>query len=684
MMYHYKEALVREPDMYETVTRPEGNNKGHKTVYADVIGAFDIETSTVFDTDKHPHSFMYIWQYAVDDRVYYGRTWEDFKEFVTILEDRLPAETHLLTYTHNLSFEYTYLSGVFDIPRESVFPTSPRKILRVTIGKLDFRCSYFLSNMSLRKFLETEGVPTQKGEMDYKKVRFPWTELTEEEMSYCEADVRGLVEAIRHRMEKTGDDHYTIPYTSTGYVRREAKAVMRKVNAGKRDPYVYDSYEAYVELRNAFRGGNTHASRFWAAAGAVTDELIYSDDISSSYPYIIMSGRFPASKLRHINDERVRYDGGSVYVDDMIKSGYAVLFTVRLRDVVCHEDEHVPYIPDSKCLELTGATLDNGRVLSANVLTTTITDVDWEIIRRQYDYSDCETFNVWISRYGSLPQEYIDLVRSYFKGKTELKGVDDYLYGRKKALLNALYGLMAQQLLKPEILMSKDGILYEQDPADLKKTYYAEAHKAFLPYSAGVWLTAQARYRLQQAIWLVGDDFLYCDTDSVKHLHEYDFSVLGGDDTAYYDPSGEAHYCGVWERDAVYSEFQSMGAKKYVVRYAEDPVNKKKKWGKLEITIAGVGKVVGSKQLEEEGGINAFKKGLKFKTCGVDAVYNDDDDFELSVDRFPNLVYTEDRSVRVTRNVSLVDGDYTLGLSTGYDDLLNSIRAKRSVIDLSA
>lgn len=219
------------------------------------------------------------------------------------------------------------------------------------------------------------------------------------------------------------------------------------------------------------------------------------------------------------------------------------------------------------------------------------------------------------------------------------------------------------------ILMDENGILYEAPPEDMEEEYMKNAKKCFMPYSWGVWLTAHARKLLQTAIDAVGPDrFLYCDTDSVKYIADgpdIDFdSLFPGDTFTALDPAGNPHRMGVMEHDATYSEFITKGAKKYAVRYADS--------GKLEITVAGVGKVEGSKELEAAGGLTAFKPGFIFKTGGVDAVYNDFDNMVIKIGQ---------RDLLITRNVALIEGEYTLGLEQGYEDLLDAILNARQVID---
>ena len=93
---------------------------------------------------------------------------------------------------------------------------------------------------------------------------------------------------------------------------------------------------------------------------------------------------------------------------------------------------------------------------------------------------------------------------------------------------------------------------------------------------------------------------------------------------------------------------------------------------KIQITVAGVGKSEGSAELEAKGGLTAFKPGLIFKSGGIDAVYNDLDDFTYEVD---------DKRLEITRNVSLVEGEYTLGLANNYQLLLDALANGRRIID---
>lgn len=670
--------MIRDQS-FTRASRGRGNPAGNRKLYVREIGAFDIETTTIYtreiirslpdrtEVDLRPHAIMYVWMYAIDDTVYYGRTWDEFKSFISLLEDRLPAGYTLLTYVHNLSFEYTFLSGIFDIPRENIFPILPRKILKVDLTpRIEMRCSYLLSNRPLRKFLQEEGVSAQKGEMDYKVKRYPWTPLGDE-LKYCENDVLGLTQAIRHRLKMTGDTVYTIPYTQTGYVRREAKRALR--SDSRHDRYRYDSWNVFVRLARAFRGGNTHASRYWVSLGVVNAD-VYGDDFSSFYPSEIES-LYPDKPFFEVPPAVYFNRDHEKYIDELIERNHSVLMTITFTNIEVDECQHVPYIPFDHCEGCIGAAIDNGRVIRADSLTMTFTDIDLEIIRGMYSYEGFEIKYVAYSGYSQLPQSYIDLTREYFRRKTALKASDPYEYAQSKTKLNALYGFMAMSPLRKDIEFDDDGILEMRDPEDPVSAYAKGCRKAILPYSAAVWLTARCRAKLQKAIDLCGDDFLYCDTDSVKHL-TFDLghaTLFKGSDFVAYDAKGLPHRMGVLERDSHYSAFVSLGAKKYAVRYADDQGDKS---GKLEITVAGVGKEEGSKELEEAGGLEAFKKGFRFRNGGIDAVYNDTDCFSFVIGK---------HHLEVTKNVALVEGVYTLGLSPAYSNLLDEIYKDTERID---
>lgn len=653
--------------------RGKGNPKTRDPVeYVDCITAFDIETTRIRECEQ---SVMYIWQWCFSDRcVVIGRTWDELAEFIDKLTDSWPENRRMCAFVHNLSYEFAFLRGVHYFLPEQVFAIRSRKILKAVWDKVEFRCSYLHSNMSLGEYLYKMGAEHQKTELDYDRPRYSWTELTEEEVAYCVNDVLGLVEALTIEMRADGDNLYTFPLTSTGYVRRDAKRAMRGVHKSWITDQLPD-LETYYMLREAFRGGNCHANRYFAEQIV---HNVHSADRSSSYPDVQCNCQFPVSKF---------FLYGEADLDELMKlitkRKRAVLARVAMLNVSLRNPLWgAPYLSRDKCRNVIGGDYDNGRILRADYLETTITDVDLRIIIEEYSADDMIFYDVRHARYGPLPSPLIAETIEYYRRKTKLKDVtgQEVYYTKAKNKLNAIYGMMAQNPVKRRIIYTQEG---QVDPETGMLDYYPEDttsdaelldqnnRRAFLCYQWGCWVTAWARYRLEEGLRLAhgpGAEFLYCDTDSVKYLGTIDWTAYNAERIAFStrtgayadDPQGVRHFMGVFEQEHDMSEFCTMGAKKYVYRDA--------KKGKLVCTIAGVGKTAGAEELEAAGGITAFHDGFTFyKAGGLEALYNDKPDIE-------SWEVEPGRRVPITANVVLRESTYTLGLTAEYLRLLRGVR----------
>lgn len=649
------------------VKRKQGNQRTKKRVkYKDIITAFDIETTRLADIEQ---SVMYIWQWQFDeDYTVVGRTWEQFAAFqrkiAKILDDSV-----LVVFVHNLSYEFQFLRGIYKFSPDEVFAIKSRKVLKCNMhGCFEFRCSYIHSNMNLDTYTKKMGVKHKKltGTFDYEKIRYPWTELSNDELAYCVHDVQGLVEAIKIEMEHDGDNLYTFPLTSTGYVRRDAKKAMANVSYSFVKNQLPD-YEIYKMLREAFRGGNTHANRYYAN---YTLHNVHSVDRSSSYPDVMCNCKFPISEFYRLGD--LPYKDVVKLIE---KRNKALIMRVAITGIyLTRIDWGCPYLSISKCRHIENALEDNGRILSADYIETTLTDIDLRIVLQEYSFTDIRFFDVASSRYGYLPSPLISTICQYYHYKTELKNVpgQELLYMKSKNKLNSLYGMCAQDPVKQSILFINND--FQEQNEEEAKLLLEHNKKAFLAYQWGVWVTAWARYRLEEGIILAHGDienpnspqFVYCDTDSVKYLGDIDLTVFNrqritdSKRSGSYatDPAGITHYMGVYEKEHDMCEFRTMGAKKYV--YRETPEDK------LICTIAGVSKSLGGKELESHGGITAFHEGFTFEQAGgLEAVYNDDVD---------TVIYVEEHSLHITANVVLRPSTYTLGLSADYKRLLTEVR----------
>lgn len=647
----------------------QGNTKRHK--YKDIITAFDIETTRIPEIEQ---SILYVWQWHFHEPInqtVIGRTWGEFEEFFELISALCEQkEMELVVYVHNLSYEFQFLRNCWKWETDDVFAVDSRKVLKASHGACEFRCSYLHSNMSLSDYLNKMGAEHKKldgGEYDYNKKRYPWTPLSDRELEYCVNDVVGLCEALTIEMGVDGDNLYTIPLTSTGYVRRDCKKAMRNERHGVVSAMLPDG-ELYTILREAFRGGDTHANRYYS--GHILHN-VRSADMSSSYPSAQLCCEFPMSKFFHAG--RLTQEE----VDKLIfKRHRAMVMRVCFEGIrLRNERWPAPYISESKCRDVVGQVIDNGRILSADYLETTVTDVDYRILLDQYEWDAMLCVDAWHARYGKLPKALTDVTKEYFRKKTTMKDVKgmEVLYAKIKALLNAIYGMSAQDPGKISWLINDPSTYFALDTSRSIDEIIAENNKrAFQPYQWGVWIAAWSRYRLQEGIKLVGADFVYCDTDSVKYLGEHDWTALNTERQqqaeaagAYADdPAGHRHYMGCFEDEGIYKEFATLGAKKYVYRTEK---------GRLCATISGVPKdiyrkdgalvrVGGGAELEQHGGIEAFRTGFIFEEAGKnESVYNDEE--------YGNYV-VDNHQIHIGPNVVIRPTTYTIGVSADYRRLL--------------
>ncbi len=636
--------------------RRRGNQgrRDNKRKYKDLFCAFDIETTNDFDIQQ---AYMYIWQFQIEEYTVIGRTWDEYLTFLERILQQLKTDEYLMVYVHNLSFEFSFLKGIYDFSSEEVFATEPRKVLKCEMFEhFEYRCSYMLTNMGLAAFTAKMGVTHKLSgdEFNYKKIRYPWSDLTAKELEYCITDVKALVEALQVYFSIEGDSFYTIPLTSTGFVRRDVKAAMRHFNKNELTSMLPE-YEIFCILREAFRGGNTHANRYYANEIV---ENVSSYDRVSSYPDVQINELFPMSPWIRENGADLDRVCRKIYKHKRACLMRCCFKNIRLRDPLWG----CPYIPKHKCRNLTSHANDNGRILYADYLEISLTDIDFKIIMEEYIF-DAVTFrDFYHCRYGKLPKPMREVVQKYYQLKTDLKNVEgqELYYHMAKAKLNAIYGMCVQSPVKQNILYVDDSfeIQHENEIELLEK----HNKKAFICYAWGVWTCARAREQLEIAIKKCGNNFVYCDTDSVKFIDDGSVSFdkynksrkqasikNGG---VAVDRSGKKYYLGLYDNEGTYKQFITMGAKKYCYVDQKD---------KLHLTVAGCGKTKGAEELQK---IENFKEGFIFSAAGgTELIYNDDPEIKE--------ITRDGHVLPITSNVMIKESTYTLGITGEYKKILS-------------
>ena len=594
--------------------------------YYNVPCAFDIETTSFRDDEDNKCATMYIWMLSLNDYIIIGRTWTEFINVLNTIVKKLSLweNRRLIIYVHNLAYEYQFIRHYLDWL--NVFALDKYKpVYAVTTTGIEFRCSYLLSGMSLAKVgdnLTKYKASKKTGDLDYNLIRHTTTTLTKKELGYCINDVVVLSNYIRECIENEPTKRITdIPLTKTGYVRRRVKNYCYyhndkhdKNNAQYKKYRDFISkltieYDEYELLQRAFQGGFTHANAF--NVGKIFKNVA-SYDFTSSCPAVLLSEQFPMSKgVKCMPKNETEFK--------QYNKTYCTLFTITLYNVQQKVFVDTP-ISQSKCIRLDNPVIDNGRVVSADRLTMTITNVDFDIYNKFYKYSKMILHDMYIYKKAYLPVEIIESILNLYELKTTLKNVvgKEVEYQSGKSDLNSIYGMMVTNPLRDSIEYNDEWIKTDSDPTEqLKK--YNDSNNRFIFYPWGVWCTAYARRNLFSAIYACGTDYIYADTDSVKIINADKHTKYFDDynrlivkkisqcleyyniDTSRAEPKtikGVKKPLGVWDYEGTYQLFKTLGAKRYMTMQDY----------KLGITVAGLPKIVADEYLTNVvGKYNAFK-----------------------------------------------------------------------------
>lgn len=628
----------------------KGNNKG--IYYYNIPCAFDIET-TSFYRDSTGNTFdyktrlklpkneeveklaiMYVWQFGINGNIFVGRTWNEFKNLMEIIstELKLNGNRRLIIFVHNLGFEFQFMRKLF--VWEKVFSIDLRKpIYTITNTGLEFRCSYLLSGYSLEnvaKNLTRYKVKKMVGDLDYSLIRNQETEISDSEMLYCVNDVKIVMLYILELIENVKSVH-NFPLTKTGNVRKFCRKNCFFVNTDeyKGKNYKYKDLMQDLKIRDltefklllrAFSGGFTHANANY------TDKIIYdvsSYDFTSSYPYVMISEKFPLSKGVKItikSEEQFNY----------FVQNYLCVFDVEFINIFSRETENI--ISVSKCLIKENAVENNGRLVCAERIVTTITNVDWFSLKMFYTWEHVSFGYFYAYKKEYLPTDFVKCIVELYKKKTELKGVQgmETEYLNSKEMLNSCYGMCVTNPLREEIIYSDSDTWETKEPTEEEKfkmlMEHNESENRFLYYIWGVFVTAYARRNLFTAIYELKNDYVYSDTDSVKFInlenHKTYFQVYNnqvekklqtacnyhGIPFADLKPKtikGKEKLLGVWDFEGTYKRFKTLGAKRYMIE-KENALTANGKQYNFSLTVSGVNKLVAIPYLLETYGENGI------------------------------------------------------------------------------
>lgn len=673
--------------------------------YANIPCVIDIESSSFIDSNGEKTAIMYCFTFGVNGVSYFGRTWDEMMELFSLLIDsfHLDLTRRMIFYVHNLGYEFQFMYKRFKWNK--VFSIKPRTpITALTENGIEFRCSLLLSGYSLAKtgeHLQKYKVEKKVGDLDYDLIRHSETPMTETEIGYVLNDGLVVMAYIQEQIESHKNNITKIPLTKTGEVRKYCRDACLYNGGGSHKHSIVQfnkyrmimkatrilSVKEYKQLKSAFSGGFTHAN---ALINGRTINNVKSFDFTSSYPTVMIAEKFPMlrGELYQIKDK-----------EDLKKqlNLYCCLFDItffELESIIPYEH----YISSSHCRDLHDYTLDNGRIVDADILTLTITEQDYFIIEKCYKWKSIQIRNFRRYKRDYLPRAFVESILHLYKQKTELKDVigKEVEYLHSKELLNSCYGMCVTDICRKDIIFNTETGTWDEEETviDYEKniTKYNESKQRFLSYIWGVWVTAYARKNLWDGILEFKNDYLYSDTDSIKVINadkheEYfkryndriyeklkramEYHHLPLDYISPLTIDGKIKILGVWDDETkhgdkyTYAKFKTLGAKRYMVEYPN---------GKHSLTVSGLNKKTAIPYLESqyENIFDAFKEDLYIPpeyTGKNTHIYIDDARDGVVRDYLGNFCEYHELSC-----VHMCGADYTLSLARDYVEFLLKIR----------
>lgn len=638
-----------------------GKGSGDKKIcyIQNIFLTFDIETTTIQRNGEY-EGFMYLFQLYDGSNLYMGRHWSEAIELFEKIKKiyKLHSKYRMVVYVHFLSYELHFMQSFFKI--SELFAKQIRKPLYCLVNDaFEFRCSYFLSNMSLKKFCENSAncnhIKLDGEEYNYNIVRTPDTYLSDQELGYGANDVIGLHECITEKLQD--DKLSTIPLTSTGYVRRDCRRKFQKSLTAMHNfrEERLNSYE-YNICRKAFRGGDVAANRYHVE---VVHSNIDSYDFTSDYLYLMMTQYFPSGKTYH-------YDGNDRCFFEKLLKKYCVIAKYEFFNIRAYKSSPNLYLDLAHVMHYRNISCVNGRIDSADYIEIYLTELDLKIVEELYNYDEYIASDVIYWKRGVIEQEIKDNIMSYFFDKTSInKEIDLYKYTKSKNLLNAIFGMYVSDIVH-DIISLNMGEWKKVKPANIDEELnkYYESYNSFLSYQKGVYVTAHARFLLNMFLKIFKNNAVYWDTDSIKGyvtdeireaIENYNNDVYDHNLSAI-DPKGKKVYLGEFLHEYTCTRFKTLGPKKYAMQYEN---------GNYNITLAGVPPQKGVAEILSDMSdtgydfFEIFDNGKIFEKIGKTTMkYNDDINIRT--------ITVNGCTFQTGSNIAAYPATYSLGISEEY------------------
>lgn len=390
-----------------------------------------------------------------------------------------------------------------------------RDFMKLVVGGL----GKLLEDLDIR---DNEGQPIRKLKMDYQAIEPTLEALNDDDIAYCENDVKGLYFAVKKvnetiEQQSNGECHIfgedTNLMTAGGFAKRE---LLRSMYPNLKPQYRLKRYQqqhpitadqdTYLRKKYLYRGGISYVNEKYR--GKLIMQTMYRYDVNSEYPYAMSQIRDLVGKPFKITlSEWLKKSKAD---KDDYECAY-LLTSVMGR--VKPDKVGLWYNPFKKCYQ--DIIDENGEHL--------IFERELNEISQWYDDFEftCEYVILWKRGDYAYRQFVLD---NYAVKEKASKDKNVTLKTTAKLKLNSSYGKLAERLLRTlchyELNEDTGAIHCVKDGEE-------DSEVSRMNVAIGALITAYARTFIMGKIreitkGNVKDYFIYIDTDSVHSLMKYD------------------------------------------------------------------------------------------------------------------------------------------------------------------
>ena len=512
---------------------PSKRKKHHHSPY---VAGFDTETSTITH-DGEKIAFMYVWQMAIENEAFYGRTWAEFRDCLYKIKNEmhLAVDYRLIVYVHNLKYDFGFYKHEVNLEGDFVARSKRTVLKHIMDDCFEVRDSAVYTEEPLEDMGEEVGIPKLKG-YNYTKIRHSLTPLSDNELKYCEHDVLILTKYFRTEAENYGYPIYKLPLTATQKVKRvineefarESRVYQNMIMSRQLKDNDHDNNILNL-LKHAFFGAFNYSSQL---VRGVTQDNVTGIDISACYGAQCLVHKYPIGKFKPLANPKSLSD---LTTNERYK-GMALLITFAARDI-SPKFADIGFLPINlqNYWHRSATGLQNiaaKRILTAKQIEMTLTDVDFKLFLELYNHNGIKIISILGSEYGDMPPYMIRSITKMHQQKLKIQSRNKQIekirpltlaeqleYLHAKTGVSRIYGILVQDPVRDE---------YRWDPKkqDVVKAGEQRNKSQFQPvlYQWGVWVVAWARYEIIRVLIQLSDDahtdfndgkILHSDTDSL-------------------------------------------------------------------------------------------------------------------------------------------------------------------------